>query len=63
MQIFRPEDLRGRRPDIKDIPDLIPEPMPKPDIQKHPTPDLAWVVDKIKELEMRIEKIEKALKL
>jgi hypothetical protein len=63
MQIFRPEDLKGGRPRIKDIPDLIPEPIPKPDIQKPIKQDLAWIVDKIKELEMRIERIEKALKL
>ncbi len=58
MQIFRPEDLRGRRPSIQDIPDLVPKPAP---IMK--TADAAWMVEKLRELEARIERIERELKL
>lgn len=58
MQIFRPEDLRSKRPSIQDIPDLTPKP-----VQIMKTPDIAWVVEKLKELEARIERIERELKL
>ncbi|MEM2925084.1 MAG: hypothetical protein QXJ68_05290 [Methanocellales archaeon] len=57
MQIFRPEDLRrDKRPSIQDIPDLTPKPIMK-------TTDINWVVEKIRELEARIERIERELRL
>ncbi len=62
MQIFRPEDLR-KRPSIKDIPDLTPKPIP-PSVQiKTTMPDIAWIINKLKELETRIDRIEKEMKL
>lgn len=58
MRVYSPKDVEGRKPAIADIPDLSPE----IDL-KLPKTDIGWLMEKIKDLEKRVERLEKELKI